>query len=466
MKKKVLLSLVLILLGSLTMTLCKVQAAEPADLETLQKLEIVTPAGEYKTGDTISFKATFEKDIAGLTTTGSLKIGFSESKQEREIFSNTAVNNTVTYQYTIKEEDKGTLTFKMYSIKALTASNGSVKTDGFDNNVVIKANVAEVPSPTPTPTDGFTDFSKAQISLVKDGQANAKIQVKNVQLNENHTYYIKIGSSKEIEITQNNNDAVLSKSKEDGVYYSSSSINKYVELNQDIYMSILEYYYDNESKSKIVIEGKKLERFAQPKYADAFFATFMAKDGTQIVTNFTHDKENVRKMQIKVGKITDINILKKIKNKDSTGFAELLSYAKSNSGIYDKNMETDKTDSSLEYSYGQPAIDVPGLTDGEYYFLYVKPDTENGKYIETEAVTLARASVYPNQNNAWYLFFYGNDDFKWSEFAEGSGKDDTIVPDKIIPQTGVKSLVGATIILTICVGGVLTYAGYRKNNYK
>lgn len=487
MKKKVLLSLVLILLGSLTMTLCKVQAVEAADLEKLQKLEIVTSAGEYKTGDTITFRATFENDIAGITTTGSLKISFSESKIDREIFHGTSVNNTITYQYTIQEKDKGTLTFKMYSIKALTESNGSVKTDKFDNDVVINVNVAATPSVTPTPepsatpspepsttpnpTEDFTDFSKVEISLTRESDIYTHIQIKNVSLKKDHNYYVKIGANKQIDITSENSDSALNEYKDEGICRTTAPINKYMELNQDIYVSVLERYVENgEIKSKIVIDGQKLEKLNEPKFANAFFATFMSHSGTQIVTNFNHDRSAERKMQIKVGKVTDIEILKKIKNKDANGFTELLSYAKKTQGLFDKNVDCDANDGRIGYSSykdGKSILDVSGLTQGEYYFLYIKTDDENGKYTSNEAVTLAQADVYPDQDNAWYLFFYGEDKFKWADWKENNGsKDDTLAPDKIIPQTGSKSLIGATIVLTICVGGVLTYVGYRKNNYK
>lgn len=41
----------------------------------------------------------------------------------------------------------------------------------------------------------------------------------------------------------------------------------------------------------------------------------MTHNSTQIITTFTHDEENSRKLQIKIGKITDYQILKKIQEK-------------------------------------------------------------------------------------------------------------------------------------------------------
>ena len=393
MKKKVLLSLVLILLGSLTITLCKVNGAEEPSVPEL------SPTPEASTTPTPEPSATPTPEPSPTPT--------------------------------------------------------------------------PEPSTTPNPTGKFVDFSKAQISFVKDRVQGTKMQIKNVTLDDDHTYYVKIGSSNKIDITSQNSDAVLTKGKEEGVYITSNSIDKYIELNQDLYVSILERYIENAEAKENITSGIKLNRPNEPKYTDAFSTTFMADSGTQIITNFSHSKENKRKMEIKVGKITDTEILKKIKNGNSVGFTELLSYAKATSGIFDKTTETDEKHVSIAYTYNQPTIDLSGIVDGEYYFLYVKPDSENGKYYATEAVTLAQAKTYPNENK-WYLFFYGDKDFKWVDFGEGGEtgndkedkKDDTLAPDKVIPQTGAKSLVGATIVLAICVGGALTYVGYRKNNYK
>lgn len=337
------------------------------------------------------------------------------------------------------------------------------------------------PTTTPEPETQFTDFSKAEYKIETNNLLRPIIKIKNVSLKDKHTYYFKIGATSQIDITSENADGSLSKLDNEEGCHTSSSIEKYVELNQDLYVSILEHYYDDGSQDKVVASGVKLNRADEPKYSNAFRYTFMAKTGTQIITNFSHDSKTDRKIQIKVGKITDTNILRKIKNKDSSGFSELLSYAKKTNGIFDKKVDNEKNSTNLGYSSydnESPILEVQGLVDNEYYFLYVKADDENGKYYDREAVTLAQASVYQNQNNDWFLFFYGDDKFEWADFGEGgetgSGeegkgddkKDDTLAPDKEIPQTGEKSFIILSILSVIFAGGLLTYIGYRKNNYK
>lgn len=152
----------------------------------------------------------------------------------------------------------------------------------------------------------------------------------------------------------------------------------------------------------------KLTRFDEAKYNDAFYATFMTYNSDQLITTFTHAEENNRKIEIKVGKITDKSILNKIKNKDSSAFSELMKYAKSNNGIYDQILDADnsyaiKYDAGAGTTKNNSVIQLSGLQNEEYYYLYVKTDDENGKYISNEAVTLAQASAYGD--GKWYMFF-------------------------------------------------------------
>lgn len=232
-----------------------------------------------------------------------------------------------------------------------------------------------------------------------------------------------------------------------------------------MYAAILERKGDG--TEEIITYGNKLERYSEPKYADAFAYTNITHNSTDIHTKFTHHSDNDRKMQIKIGKITDTSILQKIKSQNSSGFAELLSFAKSNNGIYDKTIDAKKNYESITYmNDDQALINSTSLQNDAYYFLYVKTLDENGTYISNEAVTLAQANVYPDK---WYLFFYGSNDFKWADFGNGgtTGKpttDGTIVNGKI-PQTGVNAIIWTTLAIILIGGTAIHYIQYRKNNY-
>ena len=315
----------------------------------------------------------------------------------------------------------------------------------------------------------WTDFSNAKFELKKDGTSKAIIEISNVIAKDDSSYYLFINSNNnKPNVSSDMNDKILymSYDKENKMFKTTdtSKVAKYVELNQDLYITILEKQSYN--SEKVVVYGEKLNRFDEPKYSDAFHATFMTIDTDQIVTRFTHSGENNRKMQIKVGKVTDSTILQKIKNKDSSGFASLLSLAKSNDGIYNKTVAVNGNDYAIEYCAGggwskeNEVINLQGLKDGEYYFLYVKTLDENGKYIEQEAVTLAQANVLDNH---WSMFFYGSSDFKWADF--GNTEVDNTTADGNLPQAGVKEMIWTSFIVVLLGVGTFSYIQYRKNNF-
>jgi len=112
-------------------------------------------------------------------------------------------------------------------------------------------------------------------------------------------------------------------------------------------------------------------------------------------------------------------------------------------------------------------INLSGIKDGEYYFLYVKTDDENGKYVSNEAVTLAQASVI--DSSKWWMFFYGSSDFKWADFGNVStdkepSKDQSTAPG-VLPQTGLIVWKWAIVGVIIVGVGTLSYSQYKKNNF-
>lgn len=308
----------------------------------------------------------------------------------------------------------------------------------------------------------WTDFSKAKFELKKNGTSGAILEISNVTPKDESNYYIFItsDSSKPNVTSEDENKIYLSYNK-DSKKFNVVDFAKYIELNQDLYITILEVQsYKNE---KVVLSGKKLERYAEPKYSDAFYATFMTNKADQIITTFTHDEGNNRKIEIKIGKITDTSILQKIKNQDSSGFAALLSFAKSNNGMYNELVDANKNDFAIAYEAGEGektgnnVINLKGLQNEAYYFLYVKTYDENGKYISNEAVTLAQASVH--ENGEWYLFFYGDEDFEWADFGNVESEDTTKAPNNL-PNTGIGKYILIISILTIIVS--VSYIQVRK----
>lgn len=389
-----------------------------------------------------------------------------ENEESVTISETTAnINVDETIQLTATSSTNSEITWTSSDDSVATVSEDGLVTGIAEGTVVITATGSEN-SATCTVTVGseetvdgeWTDFSNAEFELKKDGTSGAIMEISNVTPKEGSDYYLLITSDRSEPSTEDFESELFLTYDEDNEVFIVRGMEKYIELNQDLYASILEVQsYDSEN---VVVYGKQLERYAEPKYSDAFFATFMTADTTQLITTFTHDEGNNRNIQIKVGKITDISILQKIKNQDSTGFANLLAFAKSNDGIYNEELAADKDYYTIAYNAGEleetgnSVISLNGLQDGEYYFLYIEVYDDDGKYIGQEAVTLAQASVY--EDGEWYLFFYGDEDFEWADF--GDVEDDTKAP-VVLPDTGI----GKYIIITVLAAVVIvSYIQVKK----
>ena len=297
-----------------------------------------------------------------------------------------------------------------------------------------------------------TNFSNAKFELKKDGVSDAIIEVSGVQPLSNHSYYLFIQPNNTKPTYNSSNQIPLIYDTESKKFIAKTNVDKYVELNQNLYAFV--YEMASFSENDFVTDGIKLERYAEPKYNEAFFATHLTNSTDQIVTKFTHSSYNSRKLTIKLGKITDTNILRKIKNNDVSGMADLMNYAKSASASVNETI-TVNNNYSLEYATtnGTKKVTFSNLADKEYYYLYVTVDTENGKYIPQEAVTLAISSKY--ENGSWYMFFYGENDFKWTDLGstttttetKGETKDNSTA-NSTLPKTG-KGLIIVTAIIVL-----------------
>lgn len=310
-----------------------------------------------------------------------------------------------------------------------------------------------------------TDFTNAKFELKKVGTSSCNLEISNVIPKSNSLYYLLITSNADKpKITSDTEKKKISLTYDsDNKKFYSHELEEYVELNQDLYASVIEENKDKE----VVIYGKKINRYSEPKYNDAFFATFMTNKKDQIITKFTYSGKADRNVQIKIGRVTDLSIIKKIKNEDNSGFESLLSLAKSNDGIFNKNVEI-KKDSKSDVSYDankdsneEDLIKLDNLQDGAYYFLYVKVDDENGKYITQEAVTLAQGQTYPG---GWSMFFYGDNNLKWPDYENTKQEDDSTAKGEL-PQTGVQATVIISLIVIFTGVGVFSYRQYRKNSF-
>ena len=392
------------------------------------------------------------------------------------------------YDASYKEVSNATITWKSSDTSIVTVNDGTV-TAVKPGTATITASAAGVSNTCEVKVYAapeFTDFSNAKYEIINDGLNSQDLKITGINLSsksDKYYYYIITPSNSKPSIektkfgtldTEKMKDSlVLFNVNKDEKYIFNRNFERYTELNQDMYIWILEQikledsYYESkgnaiQASTKFVVEGKKLTRPELPKLNLILKSIDVASSGYNTINfNFPTSTEN-RKFNIKIGKVTDSSILSKIQKNDYTGIQELLKYAKNNNSIYSENLTTTSTG-----SFGKDGALFDGrklLEDKAYYYIYVKFDDENGKYYPIEGVTLGKATIIES-NGSWDLFAFTSSDFNWDGLTStptgGNKGEDTTTAKGNLPQTGVGIGLTVTIVLVI-VGSVFVYNKYRR----
>ena len=234
------------------------------------------------------------------------------------------------------------------------------------------------------------------------------------------------------------------------------SISKYLEKSGDIYVWIYEtQIVNNVRQNKCIIEAQKIERPALKKIGTRMKCYFLNEEtSTHLFEAYNY--ENARKINVKIGKVTDKSILRAIKNGETDCLQKLLDYAKNADSIYTGTVPLGRSES---------ITNKLNLVNDEYYYVYMVLDDENGKYFPVEDVSLYQALTYEKDgktsNN---LFDYLNDNFKWNLGNDDTTIDNTTATGKL-PQTGASIVIYVAITLVI-VAGVIFAIKYKKYNIK
>lgn len=376
-------------------------------------------------------------------------------------------------------------------ITAVSAGTATITATAAGVSDTCEVNVAAAPV--------FTDFSKAKYELLFDYSTDLKIS--NIKPKDENTmyYYIITAENKKPTIhirssggldTEKTTEAEYLSVNANQNYLYSLNLDEYVELNQDLYLWVIEdvgldemYTVNGEDhishSTKFVVEGQKLTRPQLPQL-NLILKSVTICGGekeeykySSINFRFPTSTEN-RKFKLKIGKVTDKSILQKIQKNDYSGITELAAYAKNNKAIYTKDLTTIEKN---WYRAEKALFDGFQLLEHkEYYYIYVEFDDENGKYYPIEGVTLGQA--WNNSSNQWWdLIAYTADNFEWNNLSSSDTddkkeevkeetkeevKDDTIAKDKL-PNTGMRMVL---IISILTLTGATVFFKVKGNKYK
>ena len=375
--------------------------------------------------------------------------------------------------------NKSTLDIKVGETATLTATINP--TNATNKNVTWKSDNTQI----------ATVDTAGKVTAIKEG--TAKITVKTKDGNHTATCIVTVSKNDGIVWTDPSNikftvteDFYLKVTglKEDGKYYGfisngkiaptvpdtgwienenlpvtnkpGFSISKYLEKSGDIYVWIYEtQIVNNVRQNKCIIEAQKIERPALKKIGTRMKCYFLNEEtSTHLFEAYSY--ENARKINVKIGKVTDKSILRAIKNGETDCLQKLLDYAKNADSIYTGTVPLGRSES---------ITNKLNLVNDEYYYVYMVLDDENGKYFQVEYVSLYQALTYEKDGKtSKNLFDYLNDNFKWNLGNDDTTIDNTTATGKL-PQTGASIVIYVAITLVI-VAGVIFAIKYKKYNIK
>lgn len=319
-------------------------------------------------------------------------------------------------------------------------------------------------------TTQWTDLKNVKVEVTQKNEDTFwayYLKVTGVTLNENSRYYICIKSGDEQpDFTKATDKNILNNNGDMGKQLSEKLSNAY-ELNKDVYCYIIE-----EKDGKYGTPYKtKLPRLNQHSLGNRIIGFF---DNPHTAIHFKEaNRVEGRNIKIKVGRVTDNNILLSIKNKESNCLQKLLEYAKSSESIYTGTIPLGLKEKSITTGMN--------LTNKAYYYVYMIMDDENGKYYPVEDISLYQADIVGDGTEIKDLLNYLDDKFKWNienaktpttnstsqtntvKSSNNSNTPDTTKATGKLPKTGLGIGLISLIIVTIS-GLIFTY--FKYNNLK
>lgn len=409
-----------------------------------------------------------------------LYLGLHETETLYATVEDTNYEEVENPQITWESDDTNVVTVDSSTgeLKAVGVGQATITATGGGKTDTCSVNVYDVET---------TDFSNAEYTNEMVGTTMEQLSISNVTPNVDSDYYFIITSnSTEPDLPLGNygsidTSAVESFIKDENGLHNSY-MSKYTELNQDLYLWVIEskalggIYYNTDGTAiryfvDFVVEGKKLTRANQSLLLTSFSMS-NTNNTARTSISFTGPFSQNREFTLKIGKITDNDIISKIKNNDYSGITALSEYAKSSTAIYTDTLTTTTPGS---YSSNNVLFDVSEeLDSNSYYYIYAEFDDEDGKYLPLERVTLVKPFIDGEWEN---LLAYTDEDFEWDNTGiiipdddnnnnnnnnsnKDDEEDDTTAPGNI-PQTGATITLVATLLI-IAVTGTIVFIKYRK----
>ncbi len=408
-------------------------------------LSLDKTAAEIEAGTTLQLMA---------TTNSNKTVSWSSNNENVATVDNSGVVTGVAEGVaTITAEVEGKKATCVVTVKRATGQGGEENKDGLQ----------------------WTDFSNAHITLEKDENGIYFIIVKGVNLlvngndiNERYNIFITMNKDYTPELEKEcgygiENWQTVNSNKSASLYDSNSEIGLrvaeklYEQAGEKLYVWIREMQYDNAQAKymyKYRVKAIEINRLPQRTLGTRITGDFLNDKTAFFLRDYYDTSSNNKTIKYKIGKVTDIEILRSIKNGESGCLNKLLEYAKNASNGYT---------GSAPLGQSNEITSKLNLEDKAYYYVYMELDTENGKYYPIEDISLYQA-IHFTSKNEWGLYDYLSDKFVWNiENNNGSQQEDNTTSKDNLPNTGATIAIIASSLIIVAFG---IYGFIRTRNMK
>ena len=363
------------------------------------------------------------------------------------------------------QSGEDSVTWDAEVIDSENGSQGGTETPGAQDDSKEGTEPAK-PAETGNSTVADNNLEYTLAAGYKDCYIGYTVNFSNLEEKEKSSYYMWISNSKDDMLNEDGNAIEnfdnMSEHAVNIYNGKTSSVDRFLARSGDIYFQIIERYVpigENKAVYKVIYKKTKLDRPTYKLGTTNRLYFFSKKTSTFLWTPEDSPKRDM-KLNIEVGKITDVNILKALKNSESGCLEKLLEYAKNSTPIYKTTIPSGESET---------ITDKLNLTNREYYYVYTKLDNANGALYDIEDIGLYQAVVADSVGSN--LFSNLDSNFAWNLPEESAPQEAEETPKKVDysgkkkdtadnlgPQAG-ETL--AVVFAIIAIGGV-SYVVYRK----
>ena len=313
----------------------------------------------------------------------------------------------------------------------------------------------QVPWPDLSGVQGKIERTGSQVKIVLSNIKTSSLKI---------DYYYAL--TKDSNVTLNDVNKLAVKGNDGTITIMNNDLKEIYATNCNMFLTLkLVTYYNNE-KQEMLTEPIKLERTEQYGIGD--------RVKLLISENYIQGSINEciganRKVNIKIGEVTDKELLNSIRNGTNDWKQKLLQYSKNAKELYSNTVTTTEL--------ATVSVQIDGtqlnLIDNAYYYIYIDIDNENGKYITVEDVHFLQAKVDKDGIHKYlttgFSFSNGNEtptptptDMPQDNTGKNNSKDPTVAPG-ILPKTGEGIAVAVAIVAVIALG---IFAKTKYTKYK